>query len=117
MSYKPPREAIRANVAIDRAARKAGREPGEIRRIYNLQGAFTSATQGPASDTDQAVVGPPDHWAEVLTHFATDLGFSTFVLAAPPDPHALTSFIEDVAPTVRERVAERRGSSPQPPGA
>src|SRR5438876_3649865 len=47
MSYKPPREATRANVAIDRAARKAGREPREIRRIYNVQGAFTSATQGP----------------------------------------------------------------------
>jgi hypothetical protein len=45
-----------------------------------------------------------------LTHFATDLGFSTFMLAAPPDPQTLTTFIEDVAPPVRERVAARRAS-------
>ena len=108
MSYKPPREAARANQAIDRAARDAGRDPGEIRRIYNLQGAFTSTTHGPASDTDQAVVGPPEHWVEVLTDFATELGFGTFVLAAEPDAATLTSFIEEVAPAVRERVAERR---------
>jgi hypothetical protein len=43
-----------------------------------------------------------------LTHFALDLGFSIFVLAAPPDPDMLTTFIEDVAPKVRERVAERQ---------
>ena len=112
MSYKPPGEAARANLAIDSAAREEGRDPGEIRRIYNLQGAFTRAAQGPASDTDQAIVGPPEHWAEVMTHLATDLGFGTFVLVAEPDPTTLTTFIEDVAPKVRERVAERRASSP-----
>ena len=47
MSYKPPREAARANLAIDRAAREAGRDPREIRRIYNVQGAFTSTTPRP----------------------------------------------------------------------
>jgi alkanesulfonate monooxygenase SsuD/methylene tetrahydromethanopterin reductase-like flavin-dependent oxidoreductase (luciferase family) len=110
MSYKPPGEAARANLAIDLAAREAGRDPREIRRIYNVQGAFTSATQGPAADTDQGVVGPPEHWAERLTHFALDLGLSTFVLVAPPDADTLTTFIEDVAPEVRERVAEQRAS-------
>jgi alkanesulfonate monooxygenase SsuD/methylene tetrahydromethanopterin reductase-like flavin-dependent oxidoreductase (luciferase family) len=114
MSYKPPLEAARANLAIDRAAREAGRDPREIRRIYNLQGAFTGATQGPASDTDQGIVGPPEHWVEVLTHFALDIGFGTFVLATPPDPHTLATFIEDVAPQVRQRVAQRRASSPLP---
>jgi alkanesulfonate monooxygenase SsuD/methylene tetrahydromethanopterin reductase-like flavin-dependent oxidoreductase (luciferase family) len=112
MSYKPPADAGRANLAIDGAARQAGRDPREIRRIYNLQGAFTSRTPAPASDSDQAVVGPPEHWVEVLTHLAADLGFGTFVLAAEPDPAALTTLIEDVAPHVRERVAERRASSP-----
>jgi alkanesulfonate monooxygenase SsuD/methylene tetrahydromethanopterin reductase-like flavin-dependent oxidoreductase (luciferase family) len=47
----------------------------------------------------------------VLTHLALDLGFATFVLVAPPDPHTLSAFIEDVAPRVRDRVAERRASS------
>jgi alkanesulfonate monooxygenase SsuD/methylene tetrahydromethanopterin reductase-like flavin-dependent oxidoreductase (luciferase family) len=113
MSYKPPGEAAQANLAIDRAAREAGRDPRAIRRIYNVQGAFTGSGLGPA-DTDQGIVGPPAHWAVVLTHLALDIGFGTFVLATPPDPDTLTTFIEDVAPRVRERVAERRASSPVP---
>jgi alkanesulfonate monooxygenase SsuD/methylene tetrahydromethanopterin reductase-like flavin-dependent oxidoreductase (luciferase family) len=108
MSYKPPRDAAEGNLAIDRAAREAGRNPNEIRRIYNIQGAFASTAAGPAADTDQGIVGPPERWVDVLTHLALDLGFGTFVLATPPDPDTLTTFIEDVAPNVRERVAERR---------
>jgi alkanesulfonate monooxygenase SsuD/methylene tetrahydromethanopterin reductase-like flavin-dependent oxidoreductase (luciferase family) len=111
MNYKPPREAAEANIAIDRAARGAGRDPRQIRRIFNIPGAFTSAAPSAATDDDQAIVGPPEHWIEVLTHFATDLGFSTFVLAADPDPPTLEAFVEDVAPKIRERVAERRASS------
>jgi alkanesulfonate monooxygenase SsuD/methylene tetrahydromethanopterin reductase-like flavin-dependent oxidoreductase (luciferase family) len=113
-SYKPPREAARANLVIDRAARDAGRDRRAIRRIYNVQGAFTGSAQGPAADTDQSITGPPEHWAEVLTHLTLDIGFSTFVLATPPGPHTLATFIEEVAPQVRERVAERRASSPVP---
>jgi alkanesulfonate monooxygenase SsuD/methylene tetrahydromethanopterin reductase-like flavin-dependent oxidoreductase (luciferase family) len=108
MSYKPPREAALANLAIDRAGREAGRDPREIRRVYNLQGAFASTAEAPAADIDQGIVGPPEHWVEVLTHLALDLGFGTFVLAAPADPQTLATFIEDVAPRVRERVAEGR---------
>jgi alkanesulfonate monooxygenase SsuD/methylene tetrahydromethanopterin reductase-like flavin-dependent oxidoreductase (luciferase family) len=111
MNYKPPREAADGNRAIDRAARAAGRNPRDIRRIFLIPGAFTSVPQTPASDIDQAIVGPPEQWVETLTHFATDLGFSTFVLAAPPDPEALSIFIEDVAPKVQERVAERRAGA------
>jgi hypothetical protein len=36
------------------------------------------------------------------------------VLATPPDPQTLTTFIEDVAPRVRERVTERRAASSSP---
>jgi alkanesulfonate monooxygenase SsuD/methylene tetrahydromethanopterin reductase-like flavin-dependent oxidoreductase (luciferase family) len=116
MNYRPPGEAVQGNLAIDRAAREAGRDPREIRRIYNIPGAFTEAAPAPATDDDQAIVGPPEHWVEVLTHFALDLGFSTFLLAAPPDPDALNTFVEDVAPKVRERVAEQRASTPERPG-
>ena len=116
MNYKPPREAAQGSVAIDRAAREAGRDPREIRRIFLIPGAFATTSQAPATDSDQSIVGPPEHWIEVLTHFALDLGFGTFVLVAPPDPDALTTFIEDVAPTVRDRVGERRAAQ-EGPGA
>jgi alkanesulfonate monooxygenase SsuD/methylene tetrahydromethanopterin reductase-like flavin-dependent oxidoreductase (luciferase family) len=108
MNYQPPAAAAEAQMIIDGAAREAGRDPSEIRRIYNVRGAFAAAAPATASDTDEAIIGPPDHWAEVLTHFALDLGFGTFVLIAPPDPEVLRTFIEDVAPRVRERVAARR---------
>jgi alkanesulfonate monooxygenase SsuD/methylene tetrahydromethanopterin reductase-like flavin-dependent oxidoreductase (luciferase family) len=112
MNYMPPADAAQAQLVIDRAAIDAGRDPRQVRRIYNVPGTFTAASSGPARDTDQTIVGPPDHWAEVLTHLARDLGFATFVLIAQPDPDTLRTFIEDVAPQVRERVAAARAKAP-----
>jgi alkanesulfonate monooxygenase SsuD/methylene tetrahydromethanopterin reductase-like flavin-dependent oxidoreductase (luciferase family) len=115
MNYMPPSAAAEAHIGIDRAAVGAGRDPREIRRIYNVPGTFTSSAPAPASDADEAIVGPPDHWADVLTHLALDLGFATFALIAPPDPDALKTFIEQVAPQVRERVAAARAREPVEP--
>jgi alkanesulfonate monooxygenase SsuD/methylene tetrahydromethanopterin reductase-like flavin-dependent oxidoreductase (luciferase family) len=112
MMYKPPAEATEANRAIDRAAIEAGRHPRDIRRIYNIQGSFTShPTQ--ASDTDGDITGPLEQWIDVLAHFALDLGIDTFILAGNDDEHTLTTFITDVAPAVRQRVAEARARSPR----
>jgi alkanesulfonate monooxygenase SsuD/methylene tetrahydromethanopterin reductase-like flavin-dependent oxidoreductase (luciferase family) len=108
MVYVPPAEVPAAEELIDRAARDAGRDPGEIRRIYIVSGEFTAEAPAPARESDQTIVGPPDHWVEVLTHFALDLGFGTLVLATPPDPGTLRTFIEEVAPQVRERVEAAR---------
>jgi alkanesulfonate monooxygenase SsuD/methylene tetrahydromethanopterin reductase-like flavin-dependent oxidoreductase (luciferase family) len=108
MTYMPPAAVADAQAVIDRAAREAGRDPSEIRRIYNMSGAFTATAPAPASDTDESIVGPPEHWAEVLTHLTLDFGFATFLLIAPPEPESLRTFIEDVAPEVRERVAAQR---------
>jgi alkanesulfonate monooxygenase SsuD/methylene tetrahydromethanopterin reductase-like flavin-dependent oxidoreductase (luciferase family) len=41
MNYMPPAAAAESQALIDRAAREAGRDPREIRRIYNVPGAFT----------------------------------------------------------------------------
>jgi alkanesulfonate monooxygenase SsuD/methylene tetrahydromethanopterin reductase-like flavin-dependent oxidoreductase (luciferase family) len=109
MIYMPPAQVPAAQELIDRAARDAGRDPRAIRRIYIVSGEFAPAAPAPARDTDQAIVGPPDHWVEVLTHLALDLGFSVFGLATHPDPETLRTYIEDVAPRVRERVAAARG--------
>jgi hypothetical protein len=46
----------------------------------------------------------------VLTHPCIDLGFDTFILVSDPDVPTLTTFIADVAPAVRHRVAEHRAS-------
>jgi alkanesulfonate monooxygenase SsuD/methylene tetrahydromethanopterin reductase-like flavin-dependent oxidoreductase (luciferase family) len=111
MNYLPPIAAAKAQEVIDGAALEAGRDPREIRRIYNVPGAFTTRAPAPARDTDKSIVGPPEHWAAVLTHLALDLGFSTFILLGPPEPDVLRTFIEDVAPDVRERVTAARAQA------
>jgi alkanesulfonate monooxygenase SsuD/methylene tetrahydromethanopterin reductase-like flavin-dependent oxidoreductase (luciferase family) len=113
MNYLPPAEAAVGNARIDEAALRAGRDPGEIRRLYATPGAFTSSAPAAAGDSDEEIVGPPEHWVDVYTHLALDMGFSTFLLIAEPDPEILRTFIEDVAPGVRERVAEGRAGRAQ----
>lgn len=107
MSYVTPRKAIAGNAIIDRAAAAAGRDPSAIRRVYNVGGTF-APTNTKADDIDREIAGPPEHWVDVLTHLALDLGFGTFILSSPPDETTLRTFIEEVAPAVRERVAASR---------
>ncbi len=112
MSYVPPAQAVLSNAIIDGAARAAGRDPAAIRRIYNIGGDVTPVVEdgGGESDDDRQIVGPREHWVSVLTRLATDHGFSTFVLWGVPTAPRLRMFIEDIAPAVRERVAEVRAS-------
>jgi alkanesulfonate monooxygenase SsuD/methylene tetrahydromethanopterin reductase-like flavin-dependent oxidoreductase (luciferase family) len=63
MNYMPPAATAEAQVVIDRAAVEAGRDPREIRRLYNIPGEFTASAPAPARDTDEAIAGRPDHWA------------------------------------------------------
>ncbi len=115
MGYLPPGEAAQASLSIDAAAREVGRSPAAVRRIYIIPGAFAPVASHPPSDADQSIVGPVDHWVTMLEHLAADFGFSSFGFAAPPDPDALRTFIEEVAPRVRERVAARRARAPETP--
>jgi alkanesulfonate monooxygenase SsuD/methylene tetrahydromethanopterin reductase-like flavin-dependent oxidoreductase (luciferase family) len=108
MAYVPPSQAANANAVIDEAARAAGRDPAAIRRIYNLGGDVAPVTESGSSPDDQQIVGPRDHWVDVLTHLAVDLGFSTFVLWGVPTAPRLRMFIDEIAPAVKERVAETR---------
>jgi hypothetical protein len=113
----PPAAAGEAQSLIDQAAHEAGRDPGDIRRIYNMPGAFIAGATAATRDTDQAIVGPPDHWTDVLTHLALDVGFDTFVLMGAPDPRMLRTFIEDVpnGPRARRECACRgRGDFSKP---
>jgi alkanesulfonate monooxygenase SsuD/methylene tetrahydromethanopterin reductase-like flavin-dependent oxidoreductase (luciferase family) len=115
MSYVPPAQAAKSNVVIDDAARAAGRDPAAIRRIYNIGGDVGPVVEAGSSDEDQQIVGPRDHWVEVLTHLAVDLGFSTFILWGVPAAPRLRMFIEEIAPAVKERVAEVRANRQSTP--
>jgi alkanesulfonate monooxygenase SsuD/methylene tetrahydromethanopterin reductase-like flavin-dependent oxidoreductase (luciferase family) len=110
MSYVSPAAAIESNAIIDAAAKEAGREPASIRRIYNVAGDIVSAPAGRWSPEDQNIVGPVEHWVDVLAWLALEIGFSAFVLWGEPEEQRLRTFIEEIAPAVRERVAAARAA-------
>lgn len=101
--YVAPHEVPEKQQTIDDAARKAGRDPREVRRMYNVIGAIGPFRGG------QGLVGPVQEWVETLTSWAVDLGFDTFVFWPITDSEEqLRIFSDEVVPAVRERVAAHR---------
>jgi alkanesulfonate monooxygenase SsuD/methylene tetrahydromethanopterin reductase-like flavin-dependent oxidoreductase (luciferase family) len=82
---------------IDEAAQAAGRDPGDVRRVYNLTGG--SISDGPVRGL---LDGSPEHWIETLSGFARDLGFDTFVFWPGEDHLAqVERFAQEIAPALR----------------
>jgi alkanesulfonate monooxygenase SsuD/methylene tetrahydromethanopterin reductase-like flavin-dependent oxidoreductase (luciferase family) len=108
MQYMPPRQLREKNQIIDESVRANGRNPADVRRIYNCDGQFADEVKSGASDDNTEIVGPVEHWVEILTNHATELGVSAFLLTGPPSPEKLRTFINEVAPQVKERVARHR---------
>lgn len=85
------------NEIIDEAADRAGRAPGDIRRLLNI--------------------GPPQggtrEWIERLADLALTYGTDTFILAVD-DPRLIEVFGQEVAPAVREVVATHRAYADTP---
>ena len=89
-----------ANRTIDEAALEAGRDPRQIRRLVNIQGAFRPSRGG-------FLQGPPQQWVEELLPLALEHGFATFILLAD-EPETIELFAGDVAPALREAVTGER---------
>lgn len=105
--YLPPKELAAANTVIDEAAVAAGRDPIQIRRLYNITGQFSGSG---------FLQGPPAMWVEQLTGLAVEAGISTFILGSD-DPEMISRFAAEVAPGVREMVAgHRAGPAGDGPG-
>ena len=94
--FLPPEGIATGNAIIDAAAREAGRDPREIRRLLNIDGRF-SAERGVFLD------GPPEQWVDDLLPLALNDGVSTFILMSD-DPAAIERFAGEVAPALREAV-------------
>jgi alkanesulfonate monooxygenase SsuD/methylene tetrahydromethanopterin reductase-like flavin-dependent oxidoreductase (luciferase family) len=81
---------------IDDGAAAAGREPSEIRRVFNVGGKIADGVPRDLLD------GPPEHWIETLTAFAGELGFDTFVFWPDEEPlEQLERFAAEVVPGLR----------------
>ena len=99
---------------IDEAAAAAGRDPREIRTIFNFPGQITSRPLAATRDSDgRWTGGSPGQWVEELTAAVTEHGASGFMLFSPeggtPDTVSLTRWSREIVPAVREMVARKRG--------
>lgn len=104
LGYLRPEDMAASHRTVDEAARAAGRDPREIRRMLNLsQNAFTKDNRG-------FLQGPPEQWVEDLLPLVLDHGFATFVLATD-DPRTIDTFGAEVAPALREAVAAARATA------
>jgi len=100
--YAPPEQLAGMNRIIDDAAADAGREPADIRRLYNISGSF-------AGDGGEFLRGPAKVWVEQLAELALVDGISGFVLMVDSGGAGhLRRFAEEVAPGVRELVTQER---------
>ena len=97
--YLGPEALAEANLIIDEAADAAGRVPTDVRRLYNISGSFTGS--------GDFLQGPPRQWVDELTELAITEGIGTFILGSD-DPEMITVFAAEVAPAVREAVADER---------
>ena len=96
LSWATPELVPEMQRRIDDAAASDGRDPAQIRRVYNVGGTITD---GP---TDGLLKGPPEHWVETLTMFAQELGFDTFVFWPDEQPlDQLQRFADEVVPVFR----------------
>ncbi len=102
MGWAPPERLPELHRHIDEGAERAGREPGEIRRVYNLSGKIGQSGEG-------TLEGPVSLWVEQLTRFALELGMDTFIHWPSEDrERQVELFAKEVAPAVREAVAAER---------
>jgi alkanesulfonate monooxygenase SsuD/methylene tetrahydromethanopterin reductase-like flavin-dependent oxidoreductase (luciferase family) len=102
LGYSPPERLSEMNRRIDEGAKRAGREPQEIRRAYNLSGNIGAEGDGPLE-------GPASRWVETLTGFALEHGMDTFIYWPSGDrERQVEIFAGEVVPAVREAVRSGR---------
>ena len=99
--WAPPEDLPGYLRRIEDAAARAGRDPGSIRRIYNLMGSI-----GPA--TGERLVGPPPFWVDQLGGLA-EIGMDAFIFwPGGEDPVGQAeAFAAEVAPAVRAGAGAR----------
>ncbi|WP_217897223.1 LLM class flavin-dependent oxidoreductase [Geodermatophilus saharensis] len=102
-AYVPPADLAGRNARIDAAAVAAGRDPADVRRLYDVSGSITDGA------SSGFLHGPADQWVEELTDLVLTEGVDTFVPWARGDvDRQLHRWAEEVVPAVRQEVARTR---------
>ncbi|MFB9891205.1 LLM class flavin-dependent oxidoreductase [Planobispora takensis] len=96
---------------IDEAAVSAGRDPGEIRTVFNLPGRITERPLPATRDHEgRWIGGSVGQWAEELTGAVLEHGASGFMLFSADhgaaDLTVLARWAREIVPSVREAIAK-----------
>ncbi|MFE3452659.1 LLM class flavin-dependent oxidoreductase [Nonomuraea sp. NPDC059194] len=99
---------------IDEAAATVGRDPREIRTVFNFPGRITDRPLPATRDRDgRWVGGSVGQWVEELTGAVLEHGASGFVLFSAghgsPDLDVLARWAREIVPAVREAIAKETG--------
>ena len=99
---------------IDEAAAAAGRDPREIRTVFNFPGRITERQLAATRDRDGRWIGGSiDQWIEELTGAVLEHGASGFILFSPSggaqDAVSLGRWTGEIVPAIREAIAKENG--------
>ena len=99
---------------IDEAAVAAGRDPREIRTVFNLPGRITDRPRATTRDRDgRWIGGSVGQWVEELTGAVLEHGASGFMLfstgGGEQDVVSLGRWAGEIVPAVRETIATAHG--------
>ncbi|GAA5123250.1 LLM class flavin-dependent oxidoreductase [Pseudonocardia adelaidensis] len=102
---------------IDEAAAAVGRDPREIRTIFNFPGRITDRPLPATRDRDgRWVGGSVAQWVEELTGAVLEHDAAGFMLFSPsggtPDAASLARWAREIVPAVREAVVTGAASRP-----
>ena len=99
--WATPDKLADMHARIDEAAVTSGRDPAQIRRVYNVWGLI----DGPGGFLN----GSARQWVDELTELAVYRGMDTFVFGPSADPVPQSQrFANEIAPVVRQQVAQQR---------
>jgi alkanesulfonate monooxygenase SsuD/methylene tetrahydromethanopterin reductase-like flavin-dependent oxidoreductase (luciferase family) len=98
---------------IDEAAASVGRDPSEIRTIYNFPGQITDRPlPGTRDRTGRWIGGSIGQWVEELTGAIVDHGAGGFQLFSPqggtPDARSVSIWGKEIVPAIREAIAKEK---------
>lgn len=91
LSFLAPEKLAAAHKRIDEAAEAAGRDPGQINRVYNLSGDRSTS-----------------EWVDLLTTLSVEKGMDGYIFGGPPEESGLRRIAQEIVPAVREAVAAER---------
>jgi len=89
------------NARVDEGAAEAGRDPGEVRRVFNVNGSIIDGR------SEGYLNGPVGQWADELGSLVVDHRAQTIVFwgAGGEGHEQLRRFAEEVVPATRARLA------------